>query len=319
MGVSLAVARGCVALAAAGLALTLFPAGFWLLDDAAYWVPCYVAIALAGAAGCLWFRAWKWGGVGVAAVALAGALMVPSYLAPPNPAAAGQEANLRILQANVFEHGGDPEALMRLIRETSPDVVLLQESGDPWEASLRPLDSKYPYKSFVPRYPGGELGMGHLWRIVADAPRALCEEGLPATEMRLHVAGRSVRLLHAHTASPHSPRRARSHYKQMQDLTSYAAKVEGPLILAGDLNTSLWSKPYKRLIAAARLINARQGFGVLGTWPSFLGPLRTTLDNMLVSPEIRVVRTWVGPGIGSDHRPLITDLYVAPALAARPR
>ena len=96
----------------------------------------------------------------------------------------------------------------------------------------------------------------------------------------------------------------------MSALAQYAGKPDKGLIVAGDLNTGLWSPLYRRLMAHSALMEVRQGFGVLGTWPSFFGPWRTALDHILVSSGIEVIRTWVGPGIGSDHRPLLADLYV---------
>jgi endonuclease/exonuclease/phosphatase (EEP) superfamily protein YafD len=82
------------------------------------------------------------------------------------------------------------------------------------------------------------------------------------------------------------------------------------LIVAGDMNSSPWSPQCRALRRNTGLVSARQGRGILGTWPSFFGPLRVGIDQMLVSPDIQVVACRVGAGIGSDHRPLITDLFV---------
>lgn len=71
------------------------------------------------------------------------------------------------------------------------------------------------------------------------------------------------------------------------------------------------------------LKNSRQGFGLLPTWPiktnyppyakipSFLtGLLSIPIDHCLISPDIKVAKTRTGPNVGSDHRPLITDLLI---------
>lgn len=309
------LARGAIVLAAVGLLITLCPSRFWLLEAAAYWVPSYLFLAMLGTVACLAFGGWRWPVLGLLCAGLAGALIVPCYFPAARPAGGGHAANFRLLQANVFEHHGDAEALMRLVRSLSPDVVLLQESDAFWEAALHPLEAEYPHRAFVPRGAKGAADLGVLWRGGPERVCALGEQGIPAAELEIQVAGRTIRVLNVHPTSPHSPDRARRHEAQMQALAGYVAGVQEPIILAGDLNTSVWSRWYKRLLAQGRLVNAKQGFGVLGTWPSFLGPLRTTLDNALVSRDIEVVRTWVGPGIGSDHRPLITDLYVPPLLS----
>jgi endonuclease/exonuclease/phosphatase (EEP) superfamily protein YafD len=309
------VGKGCILVAATGLLLTVLPTGVWYLDNFAYGLPLYLALGAGGTALCVWRSRW-WAAFGIGCAFAAAGLMAPCYIPPGHAGTGRHEPNLRILQANVFEHHGSPEALIRLVQAVAPDVVLLQEASGAWESRLDALNADYPRRAFVPRYEGGLPDLGHFWRGEAETPRGLHGEGVPATETVLHVAGRAVRLLNVHLASPHSPERARRHEAQMRALTAYACGADSPFIVTGDLNTSLWSRLYKRLIAGTRLVNSRQGFGVLGTWPSFLGPLRTPLDNTLVSPDIEVVRTWVGPSIGSDHRPLVTDLYVPSAEAS---
>ena len=96
----------------------------------------------------------------------------------------------------------------------------------------------------------------------------------------------------------------------MQRLTEYVSEYEGNLMLAGDFNSGLWSWHYKKMLKATALRNVRDGFGILGTWPSFMGPLRIALDHILISPEVEVVRCWTVSGIGSDHSALLANLYI---------
>jgi endonuclease/exonuclease/phosphatase (EEP) superfamily protein YafD len=80
----------------------------------------------------------------------------------------------------------------------------------------------------------------------------------------------------------------------------------------GDFNTSLWSPYYAQLIRHTGLVNARQGFGLLPTWPAFLSVpfLMIPIDHCLVSPEIRVIRVRTGRTIASDHLPIIVDMGI---------
>lgn len=76
----------------------------------------------------------------------------------------------------------------------------------------------------------------------------------------------------------------------------------------GDLNVTMWSSNYSKLIADSGLANSRKGFGILATWPMFFPLLSIPLDHCLVSPGIGINACRSGPDIGSDHLPLIVEL-----------
>ncbi len=84
----------------------------------------------------------------------------------------------------------------------------------------------------------------------------------------------------------------------------------GPRICVGDFNTTMWSRYFKDFVEHSGLISVREGFGVLPTWPTFMGPnwMMLPIDHCLVSDDIRVVRASVGGRMGSDHLPLIVEL-----------
>lgn len=73
----------------------------------------------------------------------------------------------------------------------------------------------------------------------------------------------------------------------------------GLLIIANCSNTS-------------GLRNARQGFGILPTWPrwSLLDGLRIPIDHCLVSSTIAVIAIKTTPISGSDHLSLVIDIAV---------
>ncbi len=82
----------------------------------------------------------------------------------------------------------------------------------------------------------------------------------------------------------------------------------------------MWSPYYKSFVRQTGLRNARQGFGILPTWPSksSLSPVPATIapllsipiDHCLISPKIKVVNIRTGPNVDSDHLPVITDLVI---------
>ncbi len=307
------MAKGCIAFSALGLLLTYFGGSLWYFAGAGYWVPVYLLIAAIGLPGCIPVRSWKWMAAGFLCVVTALGLLVPCYFSAPNRAAPDQHGNLRILQFNLYEHKSDPKALIALINQTAPDVLLFQEYDTEWEAILKPIETMYPHHGIFPRYPKGHPDLGQYWRTEAAPPEVLAEAGLPAVKTAFLIENRPVTVFNVHTAAPFSPSRARRYQAQMPALARQVCQTPGPVIVAGDLNAGPWSLPYRNLIRQTGLISARQGFGILGSWPSFFGPLRIPLDHMLVSADIQVVRCWIGPGLGSDHRPVLTELCIPPA------
>ena len=310
--------KGVIAVAGAGTVCAYFGAGSWYLENAAYWVPTYLALAIAGSIACVLVRAYRWACAGLICACTVLGLIVPCYMESPNGAQADHAPNLRILQVNVFGHHGRAAALMDLVRTTHPDVVLLQEADEEWEKRLRPLEALYPHKAMLERFTKGGCDLGQYWCVESNEPETLSAKGIPAVLTKLHVNGCEVWLLNVHLSAPFLPERARRHREEMRALTEFVKTIKVPVILAGDLNSGPWSPLCRAFQQATDLVSVRQGLGILGTWPSFLGPLRVGIDQMFVSPGIRVVQCRVGPGIGSDHRPFITDLYVPPGNANSP-
>jgi endonuclease/exonuclease/phosphatase (EEP) superfamily protein YafD len=115
-----------------------------------------------------------------------------------------------------------------------------------------------------------------------------------------------------HPRPPLRPHHFRHRNVQLRDAASVVQALPAPKILVGDLNTSLWSPYYAQVIRQTGLYNARQGFGLAPTWPTFMPwPfLRIPIDHCLVSPDIRVLTMRTGRNIGSDHLPLIVELMV---------
>jgi endonuclease/exonuclease/phosphatase (EEP) superfamily protein YafD len=88
----------------------------------------------------------------------------------------------------------------------------------------------------------------------------------------------------------------------LERVASHCARIEGPLLLAGDFNLTPWSPFYSDFIRATGLVNAARGR--LATWPAWLGPLGIPIDHALLRGSLSLVRIASGPDLGSDHLPL---------------
>jgi endonuclease/exonuclease/phosphatase (EEP) superfamily protein YafD len=87
-----------------------------------------------------------------------------------------------------------------------------------------------------------------------------------------------------------------------------AALAEDDVVVLGALGCAPWSPPMRDLLGQGRLRDARDGFGVLPTWPAACPWLGLPLDHGLVAGAVQVRRCRVGPDLGGGHLPLVIDL-----------
>ena len=87
-----------------------------------------------------------------------------------------------------------------------------------------------------------------------------------------------------------------------------------PTLIAGDFNTPSPSPLLRAFRPHFREAFQEAGRGFGYTWPSVFPGLR--IDQVLVGPEWRVTRCWVGEALGSDHCPMIAEVEL-PALPGR--
>ena len=96
--------------------------------------------------------------------------------------------------------------------------------------------------------------------------------------------------------------------KHLGAVADSLAKLEGPVILLGDFNTTPWSPAYRKLVADTELGSASGGR--IATWPVWMAPLRVPIDHILVRGPVTVLEAERGPDLGSDHFPVLVTLCV---------
>src|SRR5262249_46134371 len=219
---------------------------------------------------------------------------------------------LKLALANVNRLNTEHERFIAFIGRHRPDVVVVQEVNEVWADALQVLSQWYSFFEVLPR--GGGSGMALYSRFFFERlPIALSEgDARPGILVRLDLGSANVYLLSVH---PRTPIR-RGHFEQRNKMLAAAAAclqdLPEPKICIGDLNASLWSPFYQSFRKQTRLVNVREGIGLLLSWPTFMGFdwLMIPIDHCLVSNDIRVIRARTGEPIGSDHLPLIVELEI---------
>ena len=118
----------------------------------------------------------------------------------------------------------------------------------------------------------------------------------------------TVRLLGTHPLSPSTEERAGLRDAQLGFARDWSAESGGRRIVAGDLNATPWSLPFRRLLAGGGLQNSQRGYGLELTFPSNSSPIvQVPIDHVLYSEGFQVIDRRLGPSLGSDHLPVVVD------------
>jgi endonuclease/exonuclease/phosphatase (EEP) superfamily protein YafD len=250
-------------------------------------------------------------------------LQLPDLLTwylPQTNFATTSNTKVRIALANVYEKNKNYAAMRSLIQTEQPDVAVFLEATPIWQTELQPLKASFPYFFQT-------TGIAIYSRLPLENVTTFGPLTKPSVASRLTIAHQTIpqtiTLIATHPLPP-KPDLFDLRTAHLQATEQYVQKIRqqsrSPIVLVGDLNTTMWSPYYKQLIQRTSLRNARQGFGLLPTWtpkglahalPTVLAfPLSIPIDHCLISPEIQVRRIHTGAPVGSDHLSLITDLQI---------
>ncbi|MGD1808587.1 endonuclease/exonuclease/phosphatase family protein [Dapis sp. BLCC M126] len=226
------------------------------------------------------------------------------------------EPKIRFFQANVFYKNQQYERLISEVKTENPDVAIFIEVTDAWAEKLELLQKDYSYWVIHqdPQIAFNEninLGIAVYSKIpLKNTSIQDLGGGRKTVSTQIEIQGKTLSILTTHPSWGIGKYGFNLRNKQLSEIASYIANQKESRVVIGDLNITMWSPYYKELISNSGLYNARKGFGMIPTWPSFIPLLSIPIDHCLVSQDIRVVNTKSGRNIGSDHLPLITDLII---------
>jgi endonuclease/exonuclease/phosphatase (EEP) superfamily protein YafD len=218
----------------------------------------------------------------------------------------GAGSPLTVLSLNAWHQQSDPKKLEDYLRTAPADVVALSEFGPDRKPLLGRLKQIYPYQ--VDCADAWACSLALLSRQPFAASGAVGVSG----DMPAFVWARFAGSLTVIGTKLHRPSRDPwLHERQMSALAQFLRRIDEPLVLTGDLNTSPWSSSFRKLRSATRLVPANV---LMPTWPAWPIALpQVALDHVFVSPELAVTGAGTGPAVGSDHLPVWARIERRPA------
>ncbi len=266
----------------------------------------FAAAFLTGAALFAALKNRPWAIACAAAAALAFAPVVPWYFGPEETPYDATQPFVKFLVSNVDFANDEHETLRQRIADENPDVIGLVEVTSAWVANLQALRAAYPHHLEIPdeHY----VGLALYSRLPLADARVL-DLGLastPAIAATLMTEAGEIEIVLAHPMSPVSAEFIDRRNEQLLALAQYIAASGKPVILAGDLNLTMWNDNYSPLAETGGLRNARDGHGVAPTWPA-IGLIGVPIDHILATPDIVLRNFRVLGSVGSDHLPISTE------------
>ena len=307
------------------LTLLLWAAGdlWWpatlLLFGPRWWLAA-PALAVAAAAGAARSRYGVAAGVAALAVALVPFAGLTVSVAPVLGGGGGGAGGLRLVTLNADGKAVNKAAFEAFLEQTRPDVLLVQDAGSlgsrpsdlpaGWavaggDLSLRAA-SPHPVE-FAEGFFRPEFGAGRgAARFRFETPRcgvvtATCVH-LPTPRDGLAAA------LHAAPGAAGQLGRDSAVRADASGRVADWAAAAGDLLLAGDFNTPPESRLYRRDWAGYRNAFADAGTGFGFTMTTRRAAVR--IDHVLLAAPWECRDCWVGPDVGSTHRPVVADLVL---------
>ena len=228
-------------------------------------------------------------------------------------------SRVRLLICNVQMENTAHERLLRLVRDTDPDILLAVETDERWVQALEPLAADYPY--VVRRPQNNWFGMVLFSRLplLESKVEFLVQDDVPSVFVVLELAGDRVVLRGLHPRPP-EPLRDQDSTPRDAELVlvgRWIAKQNGaPTIVAGDLNDVAWSATTQLFLRLSGLLDPRMGRGLYSTYNARNPLVRWPLDHLFHSNHFRLVELRRCDDIGSDHFPVLVELSYEPEAPA---
>ncbi|HMP89576.1 MAG TPA: endonuclease/exonuclease/phosphatase family protein [Kiritimatiellia bacterium] len=310
-----------VGLVEAACALILFGtiAGFlgsvsWVLELFDHFRLHYLIGAVVLGGGAWWLSRHRWALVCLV-IALINLYLCPSVWPSGGVAlqGSGETAHVRVATINVHTSNRNHADALQMIRDESPDVLLLLEVDAFWWVGLSELLDDYRVLGVNLR--SDNFGIAMLVKPEFTGPGRIFypgQFGLPAIQATLSSTnGATFDVIGIHPTPPASLEYRNENRRILREVAGMVKELTHPVILLGDLNTTPWSGSFRRLLDETGLVDTARNHGYLATWPTLAAPiLRIPLDHCLVTPNIQVEKRWLGAHVGSDHLPLLVDLHI---------
>jgi endonuclease/exonuclease/phosphatase (EEP) superfamily protein YafD len=233
--------------------------------------------------------------------------------------------DLRVMSYNIGGGRFDAKAFQSVLEEALPDVVALQECTDDLGVPLSEWKTSSQLGScFLSRYPLGEVAVRPIedvWRMAGSGLIVRHEITAPVgkvyvVNVHLETPREGLEELKDSRGRDASVLRAKNAQREIEAQLArhWVDESPGPArIVTGDFNMTVESAVFREHWSGYQDAFSEAGFGFGFSKRTRLIGVR--IDHVLASPGWLCVKSWVGPSLGHDHRPVLAVLrWVGPPL-----
>lgn len=268
-------------------------------------------LSLFGSLIFLAYQEWRWLAFGCITLVINGAEVIPWYIDFRYKSQNNNAASFRIFLSNVLFTNRQTDDLIALIYQKNPDIVVLQEMNPRWLKALEPLKTHFPFVLSFPDLDDFDIAIFSRIPLSKAETKFIGDARAPYLQTSFQLHKHQISLLSTHLTSPGLRNHSHARNKQLVEIANISKTLAKPMILIGDLNITMWSPFYRKLLKNTGFKDARKGTGVLATWPNILPFLMIPLDHCLISKELKVDEITVDQVAGSDHRSLTVDISLS--------
>jgi vancomycin resistance protein VanJ len=238
---------------------------------------------------------------------------VPLFLHNPSVSSADSEP-IKIMSYNVWRDNNDMKGVAKVILEEQPDILFLQE--------LKINHARELIKALVNLYPESQPNIAfepNLLQAVISRYPIISTQALPkrgkAQKVMLRLLKGQITLFNVH------PVRQSGWLKRYHQMSSLLEEeifpLGGPVMLAGDFNTTDQSQIYRLFKKHLHNAHWEGGVGFGFTYPSYSYKLKgkvtlpsiVRIDHIFYSNHFSVIRAGtLKKSGGSDHLPVTAEL-----------
>lgn len=225
---------------------------------------------------------------------------------------AGPGTSFKILQANTWVLNRKTTAFQKLIHDEKPDMIMVAEVNSAFARLFQELQAIYPHQH-IRVSDDSSYGVAILSKTQLHGfeEKFLTPEKIPSLFFHVKIDSQIVHVASLHTANPLPALKTRD--AELAALVDWHEKTSPQnLLILGDLNATPYCRALKNMTRRMNLKNARDGRGVLGSFPA-RAPfpfLRIPIDHLLVGGGVKIDDFRLGPHIDSDHLPTLSVIRV---------
>jgi vancomycin resistance protein VanJ len=235
----------------------------------------------------------------------------------------GHAPLLRVMTCNIHRQQLNAAEFDAVLDDLRPDVVAMQDWTSADQSKLFPPGTWNTRRD-------GELFLASRFPIIQAQAIPLREPPPVDFEIRLGAAAYyrvlsplgEVSLINLHLSSPHAALQALEHLdptspeqlaynsrcrdSESASIEQFTDTLDDPVLIVGDFNTPMQSILYRTYWGHLSNAFSAVGFGFGTTHSSTTSSVR--IDHILYGAGWRARTCWIGPAVGSPHRPLVADL-----------